>query len=89
MFLRNLRHPSIINMVGACMKPWALIMELAPLGSLSSLLNNGQALSRGIQHRIALQVLSVNIARFKVDRSLVHFLTFAQFHLWFTRIWNF
>ena len=77
MFLRNLRHPSIINMVGAGMKPWALIMELAPLGSLSSLLNNGQALSRGIQHRIALQVLSVNITRLEVDRSLVHFLSFA------------
>ena len=77
MFLRNLRHPSIINMVGVCMKPWALIMELAPLGSLSSLLNNGQALSRGIQHRIALQVLSVNITRLEVDRSLVHFLSFA------------
>ena len=59
------------------MKPWALIMELAPLGSLSSLLNNGQALSRGIQHRIALQVLSVNITRLEVDRSLVHFLSFA------------
>lgn len=56
MFLRNLRHPSIINMVGACVKPWALIMELAPLGSLTSLLNSGEPLSRGIQHRIALQV---------------------------------
>ena len=56
MFLRNLHHPSIINMVGACVKPWALIMELAPLGSLSTLLSSRQALSRGIQHRIALQV---------------------------------
>ena len=56
LFLRNLHHPSIISMVGACMKPMALIMELAPLGSLSTLLNSRQALGRGIQHRIALQV---------------------------------
>ena len=55
-FLRKLHHLSIITMVGVCMKPWSLIMEIAPMGCLGSLLSNGQALSRGIQHRIALQV---------------------------------
>ena len=56
MLLSQLRHPSIISMVGACVKPRALVLELAPLCSLSNLLNSGQALGRGIQHRIAMQV---------------------------------
>lgn len=55
-FLRKLRHLSIITLVGVCMRPWSLILEMAPMGCLGSLLSNGQALSRGIQHRIALQV---------------------------------
>ncbi|EDO37102.1 predicted protein [Nematostella vectensis] len=55
-FLSRLRHPSIINMIGVALKPRALVLELAPLGSLSSLLSKGEGLSRGLQHRIALQV---------------------------------
>ena len=75
MFLRNLHHPSIISMVGACVKPWALILELAPLGSLNTLLNSREALGRGIQHRIALQVESrytSQIARQLKETSLLN-----------------
>ena len=56
-FLHRLRHPSIISLVGACLRPSrALVLELAPLGSLSSQLKKEQPLSRGLQHRIAMQV---------------------------------
>ncbi|KAK3698088.1 hypothetical protein QZH41_017526 [Actinostola sp. cb2023] len=55
-FLAHLRHPSIITLIGVCVRPRALILEVAPLGSLSSLLNKGEVLSRGLQQRIALQV---------------------------------
>ena len=71
-FLRKLRHPSIITMVGVCVKPWSLIMELAPLGSLTTLLNRHQALSKGIQHRVALQVRRkhfIQCPTYKLERS--------------------
>lgn len=55
-FLANLRHPSILTLYGVCVRPRALVLEIAPLGSLNSLLSKGEVLSRGLQHRIALQV---------------------------------
>ncbi|XP_064633559.1 leucine-rich repeat serine/threonine-protein kinase 2-like isoform X2 [Lineus longissimus] len=54
--LRRLQHPSLIQMLGAEIKPMVLVLELAPLGSLGVLLKQGTAPSRGLQHRIATQV---------------------------------
>ncbi|XP_077988732.1 leucine-rich repeat serine/threonine-protein kinase 2-like [Glandiceps talaboti] len=52
--LRKLRHLSLISMTGVGLRPRVLVMELAPLGTLSSILD--RPLSRGLQHRIAVQV---------------------------------
>ena len=80
MFLRKLRHLSIITMVGVCVKPWSLIMEVAPLGSLSTLLNREQALSKGIQHRIALQVRRslMKCSWYKAENHQVHYPTLSD-----------
>ncbi|XP_070559117.1 leucine-rich repeat serine/threonine-protein kinase 2-like isoform X2 [Ptychodera flava] len=54
--LRRLRHLSLVSMIGVGLCPRVLVMELAPLGTLSSIQNRDRPLSRGLQHRIALQV---------------------------------
>lgn len=54
--LKRLRHPSLIQMLGVGIQPRIIILELAPLGSLGTLLKNGMNLSRGLQHRIISQV---------------------------------
>jgi len=54
--LQLLRHPSLVSMVGVLLRPHrALVMELAPKGSLRKVLACNH-LSRGMQHRIASQV---------------------------------
>lgn len=55
-FLAQLHHPSIISMQGVSVRPRAIVLEKAPLGSLSSRLSKGEVMSRSLQHRIALQV---------------------------------
>ncbi|CAH1784290.1 unnamed protein product [Owenia fusiformis] len=54
--LRRLNHPSILSMVAIGLHPRVLVLELAPLGSLGSLLKAGRTITRHIQHRIAVQV---------------------------------
>ena len=55
--LQHLRHPSLVSMLGVCLRPHrSLVMELAQKGSLKKVLDSNQHLSRGMQHRIALQV---------------------------------
>lgn len=57
--LLHLRHPSLVSMLGVCLRPHrSLVMELAQKGSLKKVLDSSQHLSRGMQHRIALQVLT-------------------------------
>lgn len=61
-FLAKFRHPSIIDLVGMCLRPFLIaVLELAPLGSLNALFRRDQKLSRGMQHRIAMQVGYVRI----------------------------
>ncbi|XP_071486222.1 leucine-rich repeat serine/threonine-protein kinase 2-like [Diadema antillarum] len=54
--LRHLQHPSLVSMEGVGINPRILVMELAPLGSLNTLLSNGRIKNRSLQHRIAMQV---------------------------------
>eukprot|EP00117_Sycon_ciliatum_P004998 scpid2454/ scgid4326/ Leucine-rich repeat serine/threonine-protein kinase 2 len=54
--MRHLQHPSVIDLVGVQLQPRYLIMELAPQGSLRSILERQEPLFRPVQHRIALQV---------------------------------
>ena len=55
--LRHLKHPSLISMLGVGTQPRVVVLELASMGSLGSMLKAGRALGRGLQHRIALQVI--------------------------------
>eukprot|EP00794_Sanderia_malayensis_P005393 gene5393-6066_t len=55
--LRHLRHPSLVSMIGVCLRPSrCLVMELAQIGSLQKVLSTGLHLSRAMQHRVASQV---------------------------------
>lgn len=55
--LTKLHHPCLINITGVSLRPRMLLLEYAPLGNLDSALKSGRGrLSRGMQHRIALQV---------------------------------
>ena len=57
--LQRLCHPCLMSMVGVCINPMALVMEEAPLGSLSSCLyKHHLAIPRVVMHRIAIQVVS-------------------------------
>lgn len=57
--LQRLHHPCLMSMVGVCINPMALVMEEAPLGSLSSCLySHHLTISRIVMHRIAVQVAS-------------------------------
>jgi hypothetical protein len=38
--MNYLRHPNVINIKAYCMKPYALVMELAPYGDLYRLLHD-------------------------------------------------
>ena len=57
--LQRLCHPCLMSMVGVCINPMALVMEEAPLGSLSvCLYKRHLAIPRVVMHRIAIQVVS-------------------------------
>ena len=83
--LKRLCHPSLIQMLGVGIQPRVIILELAPLGSLGSLLKNGMNLSRGLQHRVILQV-SISQGHFACQHvvgssfSLVRHTVISQFH---------
>lgn len=58
--LTRLHHPCLITLVGVSLKPRMLLLEHAPLGNLAEMLVSGRGLSRGMEHRIALQVDKFN-----------------------------
>ena len=47
--LQALSHPNIVQLVGLCLRPLALVLELAPLGSLAQLLRNYKAAGRRLE----------------------------------------
>ena len=54
--LQIISHPNLVGMVGVCLKPIRLVLELAPLGALDTYLKGKQPLSRILIHRVAGQV---------------------------------
>ena len=57
--LQQLHHPCLICMVGVCVNPMALVLEVAPLGSLSNCLYKRHIrIPRMVVHRMAIQVVS-------------------------------
>lgn len=55
--LRSLRHPSVVSLLGVSIQPRAIVLELAPLGSMATILKRKSPLDRMARHRIALQAL--------------------------------
>ncbi|XP_057306115.1 leucine-rich repeat serine/threonine-protein kinase 2-like isoform X1 [Hydractinia symbiolongicarpus] len=54
--LCRLHHPCLMSLIGVCLRPRLLLLEYAPLGNLENTLTSGRGLSRGMQHRIAVQI---------------------------------
>nr|XP_022298273.1 leucine-rich repeat serine/threonine-protein kinase 2-like isoform X2 [Crassostrea virginica] len=54
--LRSLLHPSVVSLLGVSIQPRAIVLELAPLGSMATVLKGKSPLDKMVQHRIALQV---------------------------------
>ena len=54
--LRSLRHPSVVSLLGVPIQPRAIVLELAPLGSMATVLKGKSPLDKMVQNRIALQV---------------------------------
>jgi serine/threonine protein kinase len=54
--LQKMRHPSVLHFIGVASRPWRMVMELAPFGSLDNVLRNGDPINRHLQHRFAYQV---------------------------------
>jgi len=60
--LTKLQHPCLISIEGVSLRPRMLLLEHAPLGNLDDTLKSGRGpLSRGMQHRITLQVWTLYI----------------------------
>lgn len=72
--LTKLHHPCLINITGVSLRPRMLLLEYAPLGNLDSALKSGRGrLSRGMQHRIALQVSNFNGVKYKNTKMFYSF----------------
>ena len=55
--LKRIAHPYLVGMVGVVLQPLQLVLELAPLGSLSHLVvKQQQILPRMLMHNIGAQV---------------------------------
>ncbi|KAK3610610.1 hypothetical protein CHS0354_009068 [Potamilus streckersoni] len=54
--LRCLNHPSVVSLVGVCVRPPIIVLELAPHGTLGDLHKSGKCKNKLLQQRIALQV---------------------------------
>ena len=58
--LLNIKHPHVVPLVGICIKPLAIVLELAPLGALDSMLKHyrrsGDKLSTTTIQQICIQV---------------------------------
>ena len=58
--LLNIKHPHVVPLVGICIKPLAIVLELAPLGALDSMLKHyrrsGDRLSISSVQQICIQI---------------------------------
>lgn len=52
--MSQLQHPRVVALVGVCLKPLAMVLQLAPLGSLR---NHVDLCPHGMQSPVAHQVL--------------------------------
>ena len=52
--MSHLQHPRVVALVGVCLKPLAMVLKLAPLGSLRDHIN---LCPLGMQAQVAHQVL--------------------------------
>ncbi|KAL6566586.1 hypothetical protein OROMI_014990 [Orobanche minor] len=74
--LGKLRHPHLVNLIGVCLKSWALIYEYLPGGSLQNYLYNKRnisALNWKIRARIVADIASglLSLQSFK-SKKIVH-----------------
>lgn len=66
--MNKLRHENIIKLIGVCLEPIAMVIELAPEGALDNFLHGFEPLPIKL------------LLRFAVDIAKVHLLPFWSLH---------
>lgn len=72
--LIHLKHPHIVPLVGICVNPLSIVLELAPMGALDQQLKHyrrsGDKLPSKVVQLVILQVLSIALSSFFFFLSL-------------------
>jgi serine/threonine protein kinase len=61
-FLSQLNHPHVVNLLGVCIRPLCVVLELAPLGSLEKIIEE-YLLARWVISALSSQLVALQVAR--------------------------
>ena len=85
--LLHIKHPHVVPLVGICIKPLAIVLDLAPLGALDSMLKHyrrsGAKLAVGTIQQVLVQ--TARALEYLHQQHIIYRYTFIQgFLLWTT-----